>query len=441
MNISRHILFFILSLAGFSISAQESIFIDVSSPVYQINGDFLLSKGLTGKGVKVGVIDVGFEKLSTNKCLRHITDSSRLHFARNYLYRVLNTGDSLQQLLLQGIAASEIPLFPQPWPEDCDLCDTVTLFNMMNTHGSFVTFMIAGNLKFYKISGLGRDADFYLAKTEFGKRDHRLEENLLNQALSDFYGKGVRLVNMSLGYRDNFEPESLNYTPDQMNGHTAYSSQACNKWSSEGMILVVAAGNSGLKQWKRISAPGEAEGCITVGATEKLNSLLKAGYSSIGDYDYGYVKPDVVCYSESGTSMAAPVITGLIAAMLQKKPDLSAGKIKEILHKSSTIYPYPNDFVGYGIPDSKKIFDLLQNDTLTVSSAQLVETSDNKVEIETYSNFTVDCFDKSDAYHVVNQYNPEIRKEKIKIKRKSGVARTTVVINLTAVYEIIWNLK
>jgi subtilisin family serine protease len=429
------VIFFVSLLNG---AGAQDKFVMYGNPFGQVGGEALTSKGFTGRGVKVGVVDVGFEKLHKALAFKHIIDSGRLYYARNYLYRALNTTDSILKPFMAEVPGSEIPMADFEHAEDCLLCDTLSLFNMNNTHGTHVMYMIAGKQRFTGISALACDADFYLAKTEFGKRDHFVEEVFLDRALSDLYSQGVRLVNLSLGYRDNFYLEGRNYNLEEMNGKTAYSTRACNKWASNGMILVVAAGNSGSKPWKRISAPGEADNVITVGSTWREASVLKAGFSSIGDYDYGYVKPDVVCYSTTGTSLSAPVITGLVAAMLQKRPGLTPGEVKEILQKSSTLYPFPNDYVGYGIPDGMKIMALLDNDTSNLTRAKNIEATGDTIILKASAEDYVDCFDKRDAIHVVDQYNLREKNEEITVVRNNGVARTTVVIDLKEVYEVVW---
>jgi hypothetical protein len=84
--------------------------------------------------------------------------------------------------------------------------------------------------------------------------------------------------------------------------------------------------------WKQyISAPGDVENVITVGATNfsllnpEINGklILKASYSGSGPEFLPYTKPDVACFSDRGCSFSTPIITGLIACMLEIDSTLS----------------------------------------------------------------------------------------------------------------------
>ena len=51
----------------------------------QINGQAVLETGLTGKGVKVGIIDGGFLRSDQKKNLRHLFDNGLIAGYRDYL--------------------------------------------------------------------------------------------------------------------------------------------------------------------------------------------------------------------------------------------------------------------------------------------------------------------------------------------------------------------
>ena len=60
--------------------------------------------------------------------------------------------------------------------------------------------------------------------------------------------------------------------------------------------------------------------------------------------------------AESGTSMAAPVVAGIIALWLQAKPSLTPEQILEVFRETSThpdsTLTYPNNTYGYGQIDA-----------------------------------------------------------------------------------------
>jgi subtilisin family serine protease len=84
-------------------------------------------------------------------------------------------------------------------------------------------------------------------------------------------------------------------------------------------------------------------------STKKKGQLVE--HETIGDRDY-YWK------AESGTSMAAPVVTGTIALWLQANPQLTPDDVKQILAHTAR-HPeadetYPNYCYGYGEIDAYK---------------------------------------------------------------------------------------
>ncbi|GGL21766.1 hypothetical protein GCM10009037_01390 [Halarchaeum grantii] len=116
--------------------------------------------------------------------------------------------------------------------------------------------------------------------------------------------------------------------------------------TGEGIPVVVAAGNDG--EYLSVQSPGVVADAITVGATDNDGSV--ASFSSRGPTPRGYyVKPDVVApgsrvvsanafyedgldyVEKSGTSMATPVTSGVVALVLSKNPALTPREVKSRL--------------------------------------------------------------------------------------------------------------
>lgn len=143
--------------------------------------------------------------------------------------------------------------------------------------------------------------------------------------------------------------------------------QAVEKAVKAGLTVVIAAGNSGPGR-KTIESPGICPSAITVGAVDDRRTLVQADdritwYSSRGPTPRGRKKPDLVAPGEtiislraprskldrelpylrvakdyfvlSGTSVSTPIVSGVIAQLLQKNPSLCPKQVKALLKKNT----------------------------------------------------------------------------------------------------------
>ncbi|HEV7927557.1 MAG TPA: S8 family peptidase [Verrucomicrobiae bacterium] len=206
--------------------------------------------------------------------------------------------------------------------------------------------------------------------------------------VQELNGHGRRLliqgVNMSLGY--NFEPEWF----------ACGQSPLCvevNRLVKTGVVVVVAAGNTGYGTIKAstgasaaglaltINDPGNADLAITVGSTHRdmPHAYGVSYFSSKGPTGDGRLKPDLIAPGEkiiscaagklrkyhptddaecdyvenSGTSMAAPHVSGVIAAFLSVRPEFvgQAERVKEIFVSTATDLHRDRYFQGAGLVD------------------------------------------------------------------------------------------
>ena len=126
-------------------------------------------------------------------------------------------------------------------------------------------------------------------------------------------------------------------------GGTANSAidQAVADATAAGLVVVVAAGNSGADACSY--SPARAPSALTIGAIDQTNA--KAGYSNYGSCVDMWAPGSQITSAGingagssatlSGTSMATPHVAGLAARLLQARPGMSAAQITSVLTQSS----------------------------------------------------------------------------------------------------------
>ncbi len=168
-------------------------------------------------------------------------------------------------------------------------------------------------------------------------------------------------------------PDIVSNSWGNSNGASLSYIDAWKAFEAAGIIPVVAAGNSGRPN--TVGAPGSYPQSITVGATDindKVASFSSRGPSKIKDAEGNFIqKPDVSAPGKdiisagktgdsyvkmSGTSMATPAVSGVIALLLQKFPNLNAEQVRVVLAKSSLDIDAPGYDVntGHGRVDAVK---------------------------------------------------------------------------------------
>src|SRR6266550_1404747 len=94
-----------------------------------------------------------------------------------------------------------------------------------------------------RLRGIAPDATYLLAKTEDVRTETRVEEDNYVAALEWADSIGVDIVSSSLAYLS-FD-NGFSYTPSQLNGDIAVTTVAADMAAQRGILVVTAAGNSG----------------------------------------------------------------------------------------------------------------------------------------------------------------------------------------------------
>lgn len=264
--------------------------LDVSVPL--IGAPLVWQQSITGKGIRVGIVDTGI-------------DPNHPDFAG----RVVQMED-----------------FTGQGPVD------------NHGHGTHVAGIVGGSgaASGGKYKGVAPDCSYYTAKVLRGDGSGNMSDVMAG--IEWAVQQGVQVINLSLG-------------GGQSCDGTDALSATCDAAVSHSVVMCVAAGNSGPNA-STVGSPGCAKTVITVGATTKTD--LVADFSSRGPTSDNRIKPDL-CFpgaaitscrakgtamgtplddnytTASGTSMATPHATGACALLLQAKPGLVPQQIKDLL--------------------------------------------------------------------------------------------------------------
>ncbi|MFR4440465.1 MAG: S8 family peptidase, partial [Hungatella sp.] len=167
---------------------------------------------------------------------------------------------------------------------------------------------------------------------------------------------GIRVVNISVG----------SYSQREMSENSALVRGVNGAWD-DGLVVVVAAGNNGPGRMT-VTTPGISRKVITVGCSDDDREVNVMGtrmvdYSGRGPTRACICKPDVVapgcsiisCTNQpgkytfkSGTSMSTPLVSGAIALLLEKYPDMTNRDVKLHLARSCVDMGLPKNQQGWG---------------------------------------------------------------------------------------------
>ena len=240
-------------------------------------------------------------------------------------------------------------------------------------HGTHVSGIIAGSGRMSKgkIMGVAPEAEIVSLKV-LDNRGRGKEENVINGLhwiIDNGKKYGIRVVNLSFGTLSN----------DEKAGKKLIDEVEL-LWDL-GYVVVAAAGNNGPGP-NSISTPGDCKKIITVGAENDnikvfVNGKYTYNYSGRGPTKQCIIKPDIVApankiiscsnlwqkgypyIEKSGTSMATPIVTGIVALMLNKKEKLTNVECKKILKENAIDMSMDKNRQGAGRVNANAILNIL----------------------------------------------------------------------------------
>lgn len=306
-----------------------------TAQIKYLQGEEFINKGITGRGIRIAILDGGFPGANTHPALKHLIDRKQIIATWNFVKNRENVYTG-------------------------------------NPHGTAVLACIAG-ISDGRPLGLAPDAEFLLALTE-ERGEPRQEELNWAKAIDWAIDHGADIIQSSLGYT------YQRYFTSEMDGRQSIAAKAAVRAAQKGILIISSNGNEGQSKWQTVVTPADADSILSVGAIDPETGLV-AGYSSVGPTADKRLKPNVcapgkvvtlnskggTCIME-GTSFSAPLITGFAACTWQIYRSLSAQEIISLIEKSGHLYPYYDYSHGYGIPQASRIINpVKENLTQTIS--------------------------------------------------------------------------
>ncbi len=265
-------------------------------------------------------------------------------------------------------------------------------------HGLRVLSCMATNMPHIFV-GTAPEASYWLFQSENPASEYPVEEDYWVAAAEYADSLGIDIINTSLGYTT-FNDTLLNHTYSEMNGRTVFISKGATMAASKGILVVSSAGNEGNSEWRHISAPGDPENVLTIGAIRSDSSI--AAFSSRGPTADLRIKPDIVAIGSgtaaitwdgnvgytSGTSYSSPIICGLAACLWQAFPYLTNLELMDIIRQSGDRSKNPDNDYGYGIPNMVKAMELAEKKT-NIYSIPTKTTSHVSILSDSTGNITI----------------------------------------------------
>lgn len=278
--------------------------------------------GLSGAGVRVAVLDSGFQL--EHMLFAGLNVSAQRDFVGQDADVSLGPGEALDEFI----------------------------------HGTQALSIVAGVGEGYR--GVAPNAELLLARVEEFGSEGPADEDRFVAGLEWAEAHGADIVSASLGYTDWYEYKELD-------GHNAFSTVAAQVAADNGVLVVAAVGNAGPAA-KTLGAPADAVGVLAVGAVDL--DLQLADFSSRGPTSDGRIKPDVLAPGVKiwvadagdvtsfmlmgGTSASTPFVAGVAALLLEASPETVPAALAETLRSTAAAHAMPDMAGGWGLVDASE---------------------------------------------------------------------------------------
>ncbi len=310
--------------------------------------DLFKKNNLSGKGIRIAVLDGGFPGVDTHPAFDHLHHNNQ----------IISTWD-----------------FARKSPD----------VYKFNAHGTAVLSCITGFAGDQPV-GMAPDAEFLLARTELSGEPWK-EELYWIQAAEWADKLGAHIISSSLGYTYH------RYFISDLSGRDTPVALAANIAARKGILVINCIGNDGNKNWKYAVTPADADSVLSVGGINP-DTGIHIEFSSFGPNMSGDMKPNVVASGKVmaaspkkwktayGTSFSAPLIAGFAACAWQLNPSFSNMDIFNLIQNSGHLYPYYDFAHGYGIPKASKILSEEAPGKIQSENNLIVNLKPGQIEIE-----------------------------------------------------------
>ncbi len=242
----------------------------------------------------------------------------------------------------------------------------------MDVTPSHVAGIIAGDgtLSGGKIKGVAPQSQLVGVKVLDRKGNGKLTAMLdgIEWILNQRKRLGIHLVNISVG------------TTGRQQGEHSELVKAVNRLWDAGLVVCAAAGNEG-STGMHITSPGVSRKTITVGSYDDIfmvddNGRRYEHYSGKGPTAACICKPEIVApgtsiistnvrrkagdfpYTvKSGTSMSTPIVTGALALLAEKFPEMTNTNMKLRLRECAVDMKLPPNHQGWGRINIKRLLE------------------------------------------------------------------------------------
>lgn len=293
-----------------------------------LHADEIHCRGITGKQVTVAILDSG--------CSLH----------PDYADRILAFRDMVNDDVYPGVE---------------DAYDDAS-------HGTHVTGIIGGNGSSLggRFCGIAPGCSLIHVKVLDSRGEGDMADIIraIDWVITNRRHYSIRILNISAGTTKGEQDEGAELLVRKVE----------EAWDA-GLVVVVAAGNMGPRPMT-VTVPGNSRKVITVGSVDgfrRMRGGFAPNYSGCGPTRTCICKPELVAPGtdivscspqwrhgryygrKSGTSMAAPTVSGCAALLLEREPQLSNVQVKMRLREAAVDMGLPHNRQGWGMPDLRKL--------------------------------------------------------------------------------------